>query len=402
MKRIYETILKEHFEQNDQMAFVSGPRQVGKTTLSKLYLEGTDYSKYLNWDNFAQRQDILAGPNAILWNMPVEAVLSQKPRIVFDEIHKFKDWKGYLKGFYDEYKSSLEILVTGSSKLDVFRHGGDSLMGRYFLYRVHPLSVGELLATDMHPNLTRSPSKISAEDFETLYQFGGFPEPFLKADQRFSNRWQNLRREQLLKEDIRELAQVQELALLEILAELLKAQSGQLFNYSNLATKVRVSDQTIRRWIKVLESFYYCFTIQPWSRNVAKSLLKEPKVYLWDWSTIADKGQRNENFIASHLLKAVHFWNDTGLGNFELYFLRDKEKREVDFLITQDQKPWLMVEVKSSAKEPLSPNLKTFQVQIEAQHVLQVVFDLPYVEVDCFDLKVPKIVPASTFLSQLI
>ncbi len=215
-------------------------------------------------------------------------------------------------------------------------------------------------------------------------------------------KWQNLRHQQFFQEDIRDLSSVHELSLLEVLATLLKHQAGQLASFSSLAQKVRVSDQTIRRWVSVFESLYFCFTLHPWSKNVTRSLLKEPKIYLMDWSQVENKGQRAENFIASHLLKAVHFWTDSGFGNFELYFLRTKDQKEVDFLITQQGKPWLMVEVKSSGLEPLSPNLLYFQDQLHASHVLQVAMDLPYVEEDCFSLKKPTIVPAKTFLSQLV
>ena len=189
---------------------------------------------------------------------------------------------------------------------------------------------------------------------------------------------------------------------MEILAVLLKNQTGSLTNFSNLAQKVRVSLPTIQRWIHVFESLYFCFTIPPWSKNIPRSLLKEPKIYLWDWSQVEGKGERFENFIASHLLKATHFWTDSGFGNFGLYFLRTKEKKEVDFLVTKDDKPWLMVEAKSSGADSLSPTLLYFQQQLDVPHILQVAMDLPYVEKDCFSLTKPTIVPAKTFLSQLI
>lgn len=166
---------------------------------------------------------------------------------------------------------------------------------------------------------------------------------------------------------------------------------------------MQVSDQTIKNWINQLQSFYYCFTLSPWSKNVIRSLTKEPKVYLNDWSLISDKGKKYENFIAAHLLKAVQFWTDDGFGDYELYYLRDKNKREVDFLVTKDHKPWLMVEVKTSLKEPLSKHLYYFQEQLNVPHVLQVVIEADYMDSDCFShLYQPTIVPAKTFLSQLI
>src|SRR3569832_781066 len=208
--------------------------------------------------------------------------------------------------------------------------------------------------------------------------------------------------EQLFSEDLRDLTRIHDLGQMQILAELLSHQAGCLTNYSILANKVSVSVETVKRWIDVLKSFYYCFTLQPWTKNITRSLLKEPKVFLWDWSFVTDEGARFENCIASHLLKAVHFWTDQGLGDYGLYYLRDKEKREVDFVVTKNKKPWFIVDVKKSGKEGLSKALFHYQKLTNAPHAFQVVFDLPYVEGDCFKATEPVIVPASTFLSQLI
>ena len=274
-------------------------------------------------------------------------------------------------------------------------------MGRYFNYRLHPLSVNELLNRPVPASEIMPPGKISDADFEDLLIWGGFPEPFLKKDQRFFNRWSRLREQQLLREDIRDLTNVQELGQMEMLAVLLKSQIGQLTSYTSLAKKVRVSVDTIRRWITILESLYYCYSIRPWTNNVSRSLLKEPKYYLWDWTQCSDIGARNENFIASHLLKAVHFWTDQGMGSYDLHFLRDKDKREVDFLVSRDGKPWFMVEVKSTPKGRISPNLEVFRKQLSVENIFQVTMEGDYVEKDVFQIKQPVIVPAKTFLSQL-
>jgi len=147
---------------------------------------------------------------------------------------------------------------------------------------------------------------------------------------------------------------------------------------------------------------YYCYAIRPWTKNITRTLLKEPKYYLWDWTQCADAGARNENFIASHLLKAVHYWTDTGSGDYRLCFLRDKEKREVDFLVSKDDEPWFIVEVKSAMDRPLSTSLSVFAKQIRVDHVFQVAIDGAYVDRNVFDIKHPVIVPARTFLSQLV
>lgn len=186
------------------------------------------------------------------------------------------------------------------------------------------------------------------------------------------------------------------------MAEILKHQAGQLTNYSNLANKINVSSDTIRRWIKTLQSFFYCFTIQPWFKNIPRALIKEPKTYLWDWINVDDDGSRVENFAASHLLKAVNYWTDYGLGQYALWFIRDKEKREVDFLVSRDNKPWFLVEVKLSSKGGISKNLAYFQEKIKARHAFQVTFDMEYIPRDCFKHTTPIIVPARTFLTQLV
>lgn len=275
-------------------------------------------------------------------------------------------------------------------------------MGRYFLYHLHPISVREIIGTRLARNEIQAPQPIDPQTFHSLYTFGGFPEPFLKANVRFSNRWKRLRQQQLFTEDIRDLTRVQEVQQIELLAETLKYQTGQITNYTNLAKKVRVSVDTIRRWIRILESLYYCFTIQPWFRNVSRSLLKQPKIYLWDWSLLTDSGAKSENFIASHLLKAIHWWTDNGFGEYGLYFLRDKDKREVDFLITRNQEPWFMVEVKTDGGKSVSRNLFHFQKQIRAPHAFQASFALDYVDADCFSTEQPTIVPVKTLLSQLV
>jgi predicted AAA+ superfamily ATPase len=384
------------------MAFLCGPRQVGKTTLAKKIATRHEYSKYLSWDNPKDREHLLGGYEQIISKLPINAELLQRPLIIFDEIHKNKKWKNFLKGFIDEYKGQLDIIVTGSAKLNVLRRNNESLAGRYFSYRIHPFSVAEMYRTALAETTVMPPCKVQEEDFKALFEFGGFPEPLMKQDKRFYNRWQSLRRQQILKEDIGNLAQIHELAQLEILAIILQNQASQLTNFSQIGKKIQLADNTIRRWIKVLESFYYCFTIKPWTKNITRSLLKMPKVYLWDWSLVEDIGAKIENFVACHLLKAINYWTDIGLGEYELYYLRDKDGHEADFLITENRKPWILLEVKKSATEPLSKNLLLFQDQIKAEHVLQLAFDLPYVEKDCFQNKLPKIVSMKTFLSQLI
>lgn len=402
MDRLYFEIIKNHLEKYEQMAFIAGPRQVGKTTLVKEVLKSNAQNIYLNWDIPADRYQILSFFEKSTAFLNLDIKLPNKPIVAFDEIHKFKHWKNFLKGFYDLYKDDVKIIVTGSAKLNIYKKGGDSLMGRYFLYRMHPLTVAEILGNDGRLDIIKPPNSFSGSDMDRLLEFGGFPAPYINADRQFFNQWQRLRWEQLFKEDIRELSRIYDIAQMEVMAMILTEQVGQLLNYTSLSNKVQVSANTVRSWIHILEQMYFCFRIKPWHKNVTRSLIKEPKIYLWDWSNAKDKGAKIENMVAAHLLKAVHFWQDNGLGEFDLFFLRDKEKREVDFLVTKDRKPWILIEVKSSSKDSLSPSLKHFQEQIHAEYAFQVAFDQEYVNFDFRELKRPMIIPASTFLSQLI
>ena len=397
--RICDSLLAEHLARHRQMAFVSGPRQVGKTTTCRLRADA-----YVNWDDIDDRGLILAGPRSLIDALNLDRLTETTPVILFDELHKFPRWKQFLKGFFDAHAGRLRIVATGSSRMEVYHRGGDSLMGRYFPYRMHPFSVSETVTQEL-PDATRivrPPRPVDEGDFDALWRHGGYPEPFLKRDLRFSRRWQSLRLEQLVREDVRDLTQVQQLDQLEIMMRLLADRSGHQLIYGNLARQVRVSVDTVRRWVAALCDLHLGFVVRPWYSNVSRSLRKEPKWYLRDWASIENVGQRAETFVACHLLKAVDGWNDMGLGAFELGYLRDKEKREVDFLVARDGRPWFLAEVKYG-DESLNPSLKRYQDQVGAPHAFQVTVHADYVDKDCFaDPDPPLIVPARTFLSQML
>jgi predicted AAA+ superfamily ATPase len=398
-KRLYDAMLAEHLRHNRQMAFVVGPRQVGKTTSCR-----RQSSAYLNWDNTDDRRLVLQGPAAVAARLGLERLRAGPVVGVFDELHKFRKWKSFLKGFYDTYAESVALLVTGSSRLDVYRRGGDSLMGRYFLYRMHPFSVAEAACPDLPDadRVVRPPRPVCEADFAALWRHGGYPEPFLKRDARFTRRWGGLRRHQLLREDIRDLTRIQELGQIEALVGVLMERSGEQLVYSSLARQLQASVDTIRRWVDALCGFYVGFLVRPWFRNVSKSLRKEPKWFLRDWSGIADEGKRAETFIACHLLKAVEGWTDLGLGEFRLHYLRDRLKREVDFVVVRDRKPWFLVEAKKADGKP-APSLAHFQDETKAPLAFQAVLDAEYVDADCFARpRGPIVVPARTLLSQLL
>ena len=397
--RTYDSLLAEHLATHRQMALVSGPRQVGKTTTCRLQA-----TAYVNWDNLDDRELILSGPGRLVDALKLDRMTDTAPVILFDELHKFPRWKQFLKGFFDTHADRVRITVTGSSRMDVYRRSGDSLMGRYFPYRMHPFSVAEI-ATRKLPDPVRifhPPRPIGAEEFDALWRHGGYPEPFLKRDERFSRRWQSLRVQQLVREDIRDFTQVQQLDQLEVTARLLMDRSARQLVHGNLARQVRVSVDTVRRWVAALCDLHLGFLVRPWFNNVSRSLRKEPKWYLRDWASIRDVGQRAETFVACHLLKAVDGWNDLGLGDFQLGYLRDKEKREVDFIVVRDGSPWFLVEVKHG-DESMAPSLRRYQNQTGAPFAFQVTMDSNFVDRNCLaEPGPPLIVPARTFLSQLL
>jgi len=398
-KRIYDALLAEHLAKHRQMALVTGPRQVGKTTTCRRHADS-----YVNWDNVDDREQILAGPTRLVERFGLDRLSEATPAALFDELHKYPRWKQLLKGFFDTYSDRMRIIVTGSSRMDVYRRGGDSLMGRYFLYRMHPFSVAETLNRELPDSrrVVRDPAKVRASDFEALWEHGGYPEPYLKRDMRFTRRWRSLRLQQFVREDIRDLTQIQHIDQMETLVRLLASRSAHQLIYGNLAKDVRVSVDTVRRWIGVLRNLHLGFLIRPWFHNISRSLRKEPKWFLRDWSSIEQVGDKAETFVGCHLLKAVDGWNDMGLGRFEFGYLRDKERREVDFLVVRDGKPWFLVEVKHG-NESISRALGSFQEQVEAPFAFQVVIDADYLDADCFAKpRGPVVVPARTFLSQLL
>jgi len=394
--RIYTSILRDHLQRHRQMALLSGPRQVGKTTVCRSIAEA-----YLNWDNSDHRRILLRGPAALAATLELDRLRASPLIAAIDELHKHARWKSLLKGFFDTYAERVHLIVTGSAKLNVFRRGSDSLMGRYLLYHMHPWSVAECVRTSLPTDVIAPPAAITAADWDALWEHGGFPEPFLRRDVRFTRRWRSLRQEMLAREDLRDVTRVQDLGAIETLMQILGECSGRQLVYANLAAEIGVAVDTVRRWIDLLGRLYYGFVVRPWFANVAKALRKEPKWFMHDWSAVADDGARAETLVACHLLKAVDGWTDLGLGSFELRYLRDKQKREVDFLVVRDRKPWFLVEVKMRDRT-LSPALTHFHTQIGTAHAFQAVIDLPFEDINCFSTTRPAVVPARTLLSQLL
>ena len=394
-KRIYEDVLKEHLEDNRQMAFLTGPRQCGKTTLAKALS-----NHYFTWDDLATRRLVAGEAAGLATAAGLDVATESRPIITLDEIHKFVRWKNFIKGFFDIYEERMRLIVTGSARLDIYKRGGDSLMGRYFLYHMHPLGVAELARPELEVRETHAPRPIADADWDALWEHGGFPEPFVRRDRRFTVRWRKLRREQLFREDLRDLTKIADIAGVRILSELLLARAGNMVATASLAREIGVAETTVKAWKTTLEYFHEGFSVRPWFRNIENSIRKTPKWYQCDWCEVADEGARFENLVACHLAKAVDMWNDLGLGDYALYYIRNKAKVEVDFLVTKDGNPWFLAEAKTS-ETMLSPALASMQKATGAAHAFQVVRDLPYANVDAFSFKVPIAVSARGFLSQL-
>ena len=340
MENIHDRYLKIPVKTDleSKMVFVGGPRQVGKTTFALTFLSkpSEKHPAYLNWDNISMRSELLKG------ELP-----PNQPIIVLDEIHKFARWRNLVKGFYDTKKSEVSFLITGSARLDYYSKGGDSLQGRYHYYRLHPFSLREL---------NKNPT---VEDFEGLLKFGGFPEPFLRAEERFWRRWQRDRIHRVIYEDIRDLENIKEISLMELLAGELPNRVGSPLSVKKLKELLEVSHETVERWLKIFERIYYIFRIQPYGSPKVRAVKKEQKLYMWDWSIVPETGPKFENFLASQLMKFCHFREDKEGYRMELRFLRDTDKREVDFVVLEEGKPLFCVECKTGEKS-VNPALYYF------------------------------------------
>jgi len=374
----------------EKMVFVSGPRQVGKTTLSReIIAQHFQSYAYFSWDFKDDRKQILES------NWPADAEL-----LILDEIHKYKKWKTLLKGSFDKFRDRYKFLVTGSARLNVFRKGGDSLQGRYHNFRLHPFSLAEMSQRQNRLHVFEELSFQSTQlksDFEALYRFGGFPEPLIKQSERTLRRWHREKIERLFREDIREMEQIRDLSSMQLLADVLPDRVGSLLSVNSLREDLEVSFRSAAHWIDILETFYYHFRIYPFSSKKIRSLKKEPKLYLWDWSEIEDDGNRFENCVASHLLKLVNFLQDYEGYDATLHFLRDRDKREVDFLVAIDGKPWFACEAKLHDGD-ISSHLTYFKERLKIPFVYQVVKE--------YDKDVMKngirVLPATKFLSALV
>lgn len=333
-----------------KMVFIGGPRQVGKTTLSLSLIGATSKSTpaYLNWDDARDKRKIRSG------DLPFSERI-----IILDELHKFRPWRGLIKGLYDKNFPDNNFIVTGSARLDFYRHGGDSLQGRYHYYRLHPFSLGEI---------SRSPTKA---DLEQLIEFGGFPEPFLAGDKRLSRRWLREYFDRVVEDDLRDLEKVSDIGKISLLIDDLPKRASGILSVKSIREDLEVAHTTAERWIQILERLYVCYRIAPLVGRQIRAVKKEQKLYLWDWSHIEDVGSRFENLVASQLLKFCHYQDDVEGYKMELRFLRDIDKREIDFVVLRNGKPLFAVEVKTGEKN-LSPHIGYFSQRMDIPFFYQV------------------------------
>lgn len=337
---LYKTI--EEFAKK-KFVLLAGPRQVGKTSIGKKWLSLKESGVYLNWDDAEDRVKILKKNY-----LPPEQFIT----VLLDEIHKYPRWKNYLKGLYDKEAHRVSALVTGSARLDLYKKGGDSLLGRYELLRLHPLSIGELTHGTIPPPpedwLLETTEEADGANWERLLTYGGFPEPYSEQDPLQHQRWSSRRRELLIREDLRDLTEIKLIELVEHLYLLLPDRIGSPLSLNGLKEEIGVAHNSIASWLTTLELLYICYRISPYHKKIARSLKKEQKLYLWDWSQITNPAARFENIVASHLLKSVHAWTDLGYGAYNLMYWRNKEKEEVDFVVLKNNKPLVLFESKLS------------------------------------------------------
>lgn len=303
---------------NEKMVFLAGPRQVGKTTLAKSLFKKM---QYLNWDIDEDRSLILKKQfsKADLW--------------VFDEIHKFKTWRNYLKGLYDKAGKDQKILVTGSARLDVLRKGGDSLQGRYHFLRLMPLSFKEL-------------GMSTTKDAQLLFDLSGFPEPFFSNSKTKCNRWSRAYQERVVRQEVATNELIQDLGNMEILLGRLPDMVGGSLSINALQEDLQISHKTLSNWMDVFERLYTVFRVPPFGPPKIKAIKKERKLFFFDWNVIADPGSRFENFVAVHLLKWIYYQQDVEGRRLELRYYRDKVGREVDFVILENNLPIILIEAK--------------------------------------------------------
>ena len=365
-----------------QMRFVAGPRQTGKTTLAKVVLKETgSEALYYNWDQRKTRS--LYKTNPYFFVADAGPAKGEKKWLCFNEIHKMPKWKNILKDYFDGYEESFQFIVTGSARLDLFRKSGDSLAGRYFLFKLFPLLLAEYLSRDRlqlaaPPESARHfvEKRISGgvchqEAMENLLRFSGFPEPLLNGTEEFHFHWQQEYLDRLVRIDLRDLTKIHELENVATLVGLIAGRVGSPLSLNSLREDLEVSHTAVRNYLEALKLCYIVFLVPPYSKKIQRTVKKEPKVYFFDWTHVKNEAARFENYVALELYSLINLWMDAGFGKYELRVVRMRDKRETDFLILKNNRPWCLAEAKLSV------------VPFEAHHLhhASLLGDIPLIQV---------------------
>lgn len=346
------------------MVFIAGPRQAGKTTFAQMTAENFSNSLYFNWDIFENKRQLIENP---YFYENLNRKDSSIPLVIFDELHKYPQWKNYLKGIYDRDKEHYKFLVSGSGRLDLYQKGGDSLAGRYLLFYLWPFTLAELAGRNLtfedfmnNPLWIDTPSYEVTQSWEALGKFSGFPDPFLNSNEQFYQLWSQTYKKQLLREDIRDLTSLRNIENVEILFSLLPSKIGSPLSLASLARDLKVSFDSIKKWLDIFENFLLVFRISSWTHKISRAITKEKKLYVYDYAGIHSPAAKFENMAALELWRAISNWNNLGLGRFSLHYLRNREKEEVDFLLANNNKPIFLIETKLSDEVP-AKSLRKFQ-----------------------------------------
>jgi predicted AAA+ superfamily ATPase len=360
-----ETLIGRH------MVFLAGPRQAGKTRLAKFWLAKNDCSSlYFNWDDVATRRAYLKDNR--FFESPARSVNTHDPWVVFDEIHKRQRWRDILKGAYDLFAEEFRFLITGSARLDLFRRSGDSLVGRYNLFHMMPLSLSEVVrekrtscfleketaskcCARFEEEIFPVPGPEIREAWKILHRFGPFPEPFLKQNERFCRKWHQDYISLIVREDLRDISRVVELDKVENLLFLMPTRIMSPLSMPGLARDLEVAHTTVKNWLEELKRLYILFSISPWRKKVARGLKKEKKWYFLDWYYVPGGAAKLENMVASYLHRTCFALTDMGYGDYRLHYIRTLDKKEIDFLVVRDNSPLMAVEVKTSETKPSRP-----------------------------------------------
>ena len=354
MKRYLDNLVATDLQR--KMVMLTGPRQVGKTTLCRQLMERFPSAQYLNWD--------VATDRTILQRQTWAARIRL---LVMDEIHKMPDWKNWLKGVVDGQPPERALLVTGSARMETWRQSGDSLAGRYLPFRLHPISVREWCEQQ---------GSTPAEALARLMERGGFPEPCLAATVEDAESWRRQYFTDLIREDVVEFSRLHEITAMRLFVDVLRERVGSPLSLASIARDLAVSPMTLKRYLDILQALYIVFTVQPWHRNIARAILQTPKVYFFDTGLVrGDAGVRFENAVAAMLLKHAHFRQDAQGKDIGLHYIRTKDGAEVDFALSEEDRLTHLIECKLSDKVPHRA-LTRFANRFAEAEAVQIVYEL--------------------------